>query len=128
MSAPWLSLALTVSSHTDKTSRLPILAYNLQIQASLISEGVETAREPVLQKLHSSRNRQRKILLRKLEVLISSKQSTTSESESERDSASVKSAERVEGIVGDEPIPQQRLSCPRILTANRVVLESRHST
>ena len=126
MSAPWLSLALTVSSHTDKTSRLPILAYNLQIQASLISEGVETAREPVLQKLHSSRHRQRKILLRKLEFLISSKQSTTSESE--RDSASVKSAERVEGIVGNEPIPQQRLSCPRILTANRVVLESRHST
>ena len=126
MSAPWLSLALTVSSHTDKTSRLPILAYNLQIQASLISEGVETAREPVLQKLHSSRHRQRKILLRKLEVLISSKQSTTSESE--RDSASVKSAERVGGIVRDEPIPQQRLPCPRILTANRVVLESRHST
>ena len=100
MSAPWLSLSLVVSSAVDKKRKQSTIAYTLQIQARLNTDSAVRARDTALEKHLSSRDTQQKVLRRKLQDLVSL----------------------------ERPSQQTRLSCPRILTAKRVVLESRYTT
>lgn len=120
MGAPWLSLSLVVTSSVDKKRKQTTLAYTMQIQARLNTDSAAKARDTVLEKHRSSRHAQQKILLSKLQDLVSLELPSTSQGSITRTLSSV----GVEDGIREEG-QQKRLACPRILTARRVVLESR---